>query len=82
MTVTLGLAPSWLQLALMHKVLLGDTEILSNYCVVASQCLSLGCMCKQNLHQLFITSISYHCVGVQVSDTQIMPCFLDSFLSR
>ena len=35
----------------MHKALLGDMAILSNHCVITSQCLQL---CKQNLHQLFI----------------------------
>ena len=35
----------------MHKALLGDMEILSNHCVITSQCLQL---CKLNLHQLFV----------------------------
>ena len=35
----------------MHKALLGDMAILSNHCVITSECLQL---CKQNLHQLFI----------------------------
>ena len=34
----------------MHKASLGDMAILSNHCVITSQCLQL---CKQNLHQLF-----------------------------
>ena len=35
----------------MHKASLGDIAILSNHCVITSQCLQL---CKQNLHQVFI----------------------------
>ena len=35
----------------MHKTSLGDMAILSNHCVITSQCLQL---CKQNCHQLFI----------------------------
>ena len=34
----------------MHKASLGDMVILSNHCVITSQCLQL---CKQNLYQLF-----------------------------
>jgi len=56
----------------MHKNSLGDMEILNNHCVVVSQCLRL---CKQNLHQIIHPSITNHCVGVQVSDTQIIPCY-------
>ena len=35
----------------MHKASLGDMAILSNHCVVTSQCLQV---CKQNMYQLFI----------------------------
>ena len=35
----------------MHKASLGDMAILSNHCVITSQCLQL---CKQNLHQVCI----------------------------
>ena len=35
----------------MHKASLGDMVILSNHCVITSQCLQL---CKQNLHQVCI----------------------------
>ena len=35
----------------MHKTLLGDMAILSDHCVITSQCLQLY---KQHLHQLFI----------------------------
>jgi len=41
----------WQKSVLTHIALLGDTEILSNHCMVASQCLRL---CKWNLHQLLI----------------------------
>jgi len=47
--------------ASMHKTSLGDTEILSNHCVVASQIIHLF--------------ISNHCVGVQVSDTKLCLVF-------
>jgi len=41
----------WQNPASTHKASLRDMEILSNHCVVTSQCLKL---CKRNLHQLFI----------------------------
>jgi len=56
----------------MHKALLGDRAIFKY--IITSQWMYLR-LCKQNFAPIIHPSIIYHCVGVQVSDTQIMPCF-------
>jgi len=45
--------------------LLGDTAVLSNHCKAV----------QTKFAPIIHPSISYHCVGVQVCDTQIIPSF-------
>jgi len=51
----------------MHKTSLGDMEILSNHCMVRSFPVPKAGQMK--FAPIIHSSISNHCVGIQVSDT-------------